>query len=244
MREISTHQDTAVSTAVSSSNNYTLPYLTPYLVGSGDVILPTDPHSRSLRAVCVRRARAGASLGEPCGLCCRQRAGSALAASPAQRRRRLAAADNEVDDAALLRRFGALLQAATGRKKLMPPARRRWAGALLLHRRLALAPCTPASRKSQAARPATAQPAQHSSRTMGRSARASAARQDLVHASASALLRHREMLPGSPKLLRRREIRVVFTSKKIRIFISVLQVCLTNLILDPPPCVTFIMLGR
>ena len=140
MREISTHQDTAVSTAVSSSNNYTLPYLTPYLVGSGDVILPTDPHSRSLRAVCVRRARAGASLGEPCGLCCRQRAGSALAASPAQRRRRLAAADDEVDDSALLRRFGALLQAAIGRKKMMPPARRRWAGALLLHRRLALAP--------------------------------------------------------------------------------------------------------
>ena len=140
MSEISTHQDTAVSSAVSSSNNYTLPYLTPYLVGSGDVILPTDPHSRSLRAVCVRRARAGASLGEPCGLCCRQRASSARAESPAQTRSRLAPADVEVDDAALLRRFGALLQAATGRKKLMPPARRRWAGALLLHRQLALAP--------------------------------------------------------------------------------------------------------
>ena len=41
--------------------------------------------------------------------------------------------------------------------------------------------CTPPSRQSQAARCATAQPAQHSSRTMGRSARASAARQDLVH---------------------------------------------------------------
>ena len=61
--------------------------------------------------------------------------------------------------------------------------------------------CTPPLRQSQAARCATAQPAQHSSRTMGRSARASAARQDLVHASASKLLRHgsggREARAGS-----------------------------------------------
>ena len=94
--------------------------------------------------------------------------------------------------------------------------------------------CTPPSRQSQAARCATAQPAQHSSRTMGSSARASAARQDLIHASASALLRRREFLPASEELLRRREIRVVFTSKKIRIFISVLQLCLTKVILYPP----------
>ena len=118
----------------------------------GDMIQPT----RTLHTVSESSPHAShalwQTLRDPGGLCRRQRAGSAPAASPAQRRRRLAPADEEADDAALLRRFGALLQAATGRQKRKRPGRRRWVGALLQHRRLALAPLhTPLAPKSGSA---------------------------------------------------------------------------------------------